>query len=92
MPRSSPRRDASATFAPAAGERAGGGGADAAAGAGDERGAALDGGHEPPSVAVVGRLGGGTSSDGLRSKKPTGLSWKPIVATGITGQSSGRGT
>ena len=35
---------------------------------------------------------GGTSSAGLRSKKPTGRSWKPQVATGITGQSSRRGT
>ena len=36
--------------------------------------------------------GGGTSSAGLRSKKPQGLSAKPIRATGMTGQSSGRGT
>ena len=35
---------------------------------------------------------GGTSSAGLRSKKPTGLSWKPAVVTGMIGQSSGRGT
>src|SRR5437660_4617323 len=34
---------------------------------------------------------GGTSSAGLRSKKPTGLSVKPMEETGITGQSSGRG-
>ena len=30
------------------------------------------------------------SSEGLPSKKPEGLSMKPIVETGITGQSSGR--
>jgi hypothetical protein len=29
---------------------------------------------------------------GLRSKKPVGLSTKPQRATGMTGQSSGRGT
>src|SRR4029450_2280576 len=33
---------------------------------------------------------GGTSSAGLRSKKPNGLSQKETVSTGITGQSSGR--
>ena len=38
------------------------------------------------------RSGGGTSSAGLRSKKPTGRSWNPQYATGITGQSSSRGT
>src|SRR6266536_1471246 len=32
----------------------------------------------------------GTSSAGLRSKKPTGLSQNETVSTGITGQSSGR--
>ncbi len=36
--------------------------------------------------------GGGTSRVGLRSKKPVGLSTKPQRATGMTGQSSGRGT
>ena len=36
--------------------------------------------------------GGGTSSAGLRSKKPTGTSWNPQYSTGMTGQSSGRGT
>ena len=36
--------------------------------------------------------GGGTSSVGLRSKKPVGLSVNPQRATGMTGQSSGRGT
>ena len=36
--------------------------------------------------------GGGTSSAGLRSKNPAGTSWKPVVSTGMTGQSSGRGT
>ena len=35
-------------------------------------------------------VGRGTSSAGFRSKKPTGLSMKPIGVTGITGQSSGR--
>jgi hypothetical protein len=38
------------------------------------------------------RSGGGTSSAGLPSKKPIGFRWNPIRATGITGQSSGRGT
>jgi hypothetical protein len=33
----------------------------------------------------------GRSRTGLRSKKPTGRRAKPQVATGITGQSSGRG-
>src|SRR3984893_5127311 len=33
---------------------------------------------------------GGTSSAGLRSKKPTGLSQNETVSTDITGQSSGR--
>src|SRR5690242_14451818 len=33
----------------------------------------------------------GTSRVGLRSKKPDGLSVKPHVSTGMTGQSSGRG-
>ena len=41
--------------------------------------------QDPPS-------GRGTSSAGLRSKKPTGLSAKPMYVTGITGQSSGRTT
>jgi hypothetical protein len=36
--------------------------------------------------------GGGTSRVGLRSKKPVGLRMKPQRATGMTGQSSGRGT
>src|SRR6185369_6985062 len=36
--------------------------------------------------------GGGTSSAGFRSKNPTGLSRNPAVATGMIGQSSGRGT
>src|SRR6185436_16111751 len=36
--------------------------------------------------------GRGTSSAGLRSKKPTGLSAKPMYVTGITGQSSVRTT
>ena len=31
-----------------------------------------------------------TSSDGLRSKNPNGLSQKDTTSTGITGQSSGR--
>ena len=35
---------------------------------------------------------GGTSSEGLRSKNPTGLSQNETVSTGITGQSSGRVT
>ncbi len=35
---------------------------------------------------------GGTSRAGFRSKKPTGMSVKPAYSTGITGQSSGRGT
>ena len=35
---------------------------------------------------------GGTSSPGLPSKKPAGRSAKPMQATGITGQSSGRTT
>ena len=35
--------------------------------------------------------GGGTSSAGLESKKPTGIRWNPQYSTGITGQSSGRG-
>ena len=34
--------------------------------------------------------GRGTSSPGLRSKKPTGLSMKPIATTGITGHSCAR--
>ena len=34
-------------------------------------------------------VGRGTSSAGLRSKKPTGFSMKPMQATGMTGQSSG---
>jgi uncharacterized protein (DUF2236 family) len=34
--------------------------------------------------------GAGTSSVGLRSKKPVGLSMKPVLVTGITGQSSSR--
>ena len=34
---------------------------------------------------------GGTSSAGLRSKKPIGFSQKETTSTGITGQSSGRG-
>jgi hypothetical protein len=34
--------------------------------------------------------GAGTSRPGFRSKKPTGLSLKPMGITGITGQSSGR--
>ena len=34
---------------------------------------------------------GGTSRAGLRSKKPTGASRKPVDSTGMTGQSSGRG-
>ena len=42
------------------------------------------------SVACV--RGGGTSIAGLRSKKPTGFRWNPARSTGITGQSSGRGT
>jgi hypothetical protein len=33
---------------------------------------------------------GGTSSAGLRSKNPNGLSQNDTVSTGITGQSSGR--
>src|SRR5262245_48397526 len=37
-------------------------------------------------------FGGGTSRAGLRSKKPSGRSAKPMEETGITGQSSGRGT
>ena len=37
-------------------------------------------------------IGGGTSSAGLRSKKPTGFSEKPMYDTGMTGQSSGRTT
>src|SRR5579862_5716462 len=36
--------------------------------------------------------GGGTSIAGLRSKNPSGRNWNPSIATGITGQSSGRGT
>src|ERR1035437_7429283 len=34
--------------------------------------------------------GGGTSSAGLRSKKPNGLTRNPVYSTGMTGQSSGR--
>src|ERR1700752_4718205 len=34
---------------------------------------------------------GGRSSAGLASKKPSGLSMKPIEETGMTGQSSGLG-
>ena len=34
---------------------------------------------------------GGTSSAGLRSKKPNGTRLKPEYSTGMTGQSSGRG-
>ncbi len=33
---------------------------------------------------------GGTSSEGLRSKKPNGLSQNEIVSTGMIGQSSTR--
>ena len=36
--------------------------------------------------------GAGTSSVGLRSKKPVGLSMNPVLVTGITGQSSVRTT
>lgn len=35
---------------------------------------------------------GGTSSDGLRSKNPNGLSQKETTSAGITGHSSGRVT
>src|SRR6185503_12622227 len=35
---------------------------------------------------------GATSSAGLASKKPDGLRWNPTMSTGITGQSSTRGT
>ena len=34
---------------------------------------------------------GGRSMAGLEWKKPSGFSMKPILCTGITGQSSGRG-
>ena len=43
--------------------------------------------HTPPWV-----IEGGTSRPGLRSKKPTGFRLNPSLATGITGQSSGRTT
>src|SRR5690242_9825019 len=36
--------------------------------------------------------GAGTSSVGLRSKKPVGLRMNPVLVTGITGQSSVRTT
>lgn len=36
--------------------------------------------------------GGGTSSAGLPTKKLSGFKEKPTVSTGITGQSSERGT
>ena len=94
MPSSLPRREASATFAPCAASVARGRGADAAARAGDQGDAPLDCAH----VLLPGRqwsecgCDGGTSSAGLRSKKPTGLSVKPAVVTGMIGQSSGRGT
>ena len=45
------------------------------------------GSQQPGAVGA----GGGTSRVGLRSKKPVGLSTKPHRATGMTGQSSGRG-
>ena len=38
------------------------------------------------------RIGRGTSNAGFRSKKPRDWSTKPMVVTGITGQSSGRTT
>jgi len=34
----------------------------------------------------------GKSSVGFLSKKPDGMRWKPVYSTGMTGQSSGRGT
>ena len=46
------------------------------------------------AVAAGGRLAfglAGTSSTGLRSKKPSGRSLKPTVSTGMMGQSSVRG-
>src|SRR5207248_8410348 len=51
--------------------------------------------HQPvpkvdtPSCSHCSSLGG-TSSAGLRSKNPTGISMKPVYSTGMTGQSSGR--
>src|SRR5262249_23644882 len=61
--------------------------------------------HDGAAVGVVGpgrsrghggsrghAVGAGTSSAGLRSKKPSGLSQKPSALTFIIGQSSGRGT
>src|SRR6266508_3110957 len=52
------------------------------------------GAGEDIGISVRRRGGGGSPrqvEDGLRSKKPTGLMVKPQWATGITGQSSGRG-
>src|SRR5215467_58799 len=46
----------------------------------------------PPWPSAPCRMGGGTSSAGFLSKKPTGLSAKPMYETGMTGQSSGRTT
>ena len=48
--------------------------------------------RRPVGVAAAVARGGRsrTSSAGLRSKKPTGISMKPVYSTGITGQSSGR--
>jgi GMP synthase-like glutamine amidotransferase len=50
---------------------------------------AADIGGDGP-IDVVSLSEGGTSSAGLPSKKPTGSSRKPVLVTGITGQSSGR--
>src|SRR5262249_52933679 len=46
------------------------------------------GAHQPAASAWHGL--GGTSSAGLRSKNPKGISVKPVYSTGMTGQSSGR--
>src|SRR5215204_1021168 len=76
------------------------------AGAGiGQLGGLATGGGDPLAVDEVGDLDahrsscewhwgalGGTSSPGLRSKKPTGLSQKETVSTDITGHSSGRVT
>ena len=77
------------------GEMLAGGGADAAARPGHQGDTTFECAHDLPLISCSGRsaaCGGGTSSAGFRSKKPTGFSLNPIVTTGITGQSSGRGT
>ena len=48
--------------------------------------------HQLVSMSLVrsARRSAATSSAGLRSKKPNGMSVKPVYSTGMTGQSSGR--